>query len=121
MHIVTVDLMPSTLMLLGSPCYHVLDFNHSLYLAYLVAGFLCVLKAGYSKCLDEYLHLDAGPRAPVQAALDCVCQSSILDGVKGNAVARVCDGVHLLDEGQSREGGVAVHHLVQDAAQAPNV
>ena len=33
----------------------------------------------------------------------------------------VCDGVHLLDEGQGRKGGVAMHHLVQNAAQAPNV
>ena len=33
----------------------------------------------------------------------------------------VCDGVHLLDEGQGREGGVAMDHLVQYTAQAPNV
>ena len=69
----------------------------------------------------QHLHLDAGPGASVQAALDGVCQSSVLDGVKGDAVARVCDGMHLLDEGQGREGCVTVHHLIQDAAQAPYV
>ena len=31
------------------------------------------------------------------------------------------DGVHLLDEGEGGEGGVAVDHLVQDAAQAPYI
>ena len=51
--------------------------------------------------LNWYLHLDAGPRASVQAALYGVRQSSILDWVKGNTVARVGDGMHFLDEGQS--------------------
>lgn len=51
--------------------------------------------------VKQYLHLDASSRAPIQAPLDGVCQGGVLDGVKGNAVAWVCDGVHLLDEGQS--------------------
>ena len=69
----------------------------------------------------QYLHLNAGPGASVQAALDCVCQSSILDGVKGDAVTWICNGMHLLDEGQGRERRVTIHHLIQNAAEAPYI
>lgn len=67
------------------------------------------------------LHGDACARISVQALLHDVEQGCILDGVKGNAVVRVGDGMHLLNECQSAEGRVPIHHLVQDAAQAPDV
>ncbi|KAA6420465.1 MAG: oxidoreductase FAD-binding domain-containing [Trebouxia sp. A1-2] len=60
-------------------------------------------------------------KAKMEASLDGVSQSGILDGCKGNAIAWVSDGVHLLNKCQSREGGVSIHHLVQDAAKTPNV
>lgn len=44
----------------------------------------------------------------------CSCQASHL-------VGRVADGIHLWDEGQLCKGGAAVDHLVQDAAQAPDI
>ena len=71
--------------------------------------------------ITRYLHLDSCPRAPVQAPPDGVSQSSVLDGSKGNSIARVCDGMHLLNESQGREGGVAMNHLVQNAAQTPYI
>lgn len=61
--------------------------------------YLCRL-AGSCLVGRQHLHLNAGPGASVQATLDGVCQSSILDRVKGNAVAWICDSMHLLDEGQ---------------------
>jgi len=70
---------------------------------------------------QPHLHLNACSGAPVQASLDGVSQSSILDGCKGNAVAWVCDGVHLLNESQSREGSVSIHHLIQNAAKTPDI
>ena len=70
---------------------------------------------------QPHLHLNACSGAPVQASLDGVSQSSILDGCKGNAVAWICDGMHLLDESQSREGSVPIHHLVQNAAETPDI
>ena len=57
-------------------------------------------KATACQLAEPDLHLDACPRAAVQAPPAGVCQSSVLDGRKGDPVAGVCDGVHLLDEGQ---------------------
>ena len=55
-------------------------------------------KGSSMTCTD--LHLDTSPGASVQAALDGVPQSSILDWAKVDFEAWVSDGMHLLDEGQ---------------------
>lgn len=66
-------------------------------------------------------HLDTGPWASVQTAFDGVPQSSILDRAEINLEAWVCDGMHFLDEGQRGKGGVAIHHLVENATQTPDI
>ena len=67
------------------------------------------------------LHGDSGGGLAVEAAADDIGQRRVAQGGHGYAVGLVGDGVHLLDELQRREGRVAIHHLVQDAAQAPHV
>ncbi len=67
------------------------------------------------------LHGDARPGLAVQAAADGVHQRAVGERREGDDVGGVGDGVHLGDEAQIVEGRLAVHHLVQDAAQAPDV
>ena len=67
------------------------------------------------------LHGDAGGGLAVEAAADDGGQRGVAQRGHGDAVRLVGDGVHLLDELQRREGRVPVHHLVQDAAQAPHI
>ena len=66
-------------------------------------------------------HGDARARVAVQAAADDVSKRRVAQRRHVDRVRRVGDCMHLLDEGQRREGRVAGHHLVQDAAQAPHV
>jgi hypothetical protein len=68
-----------------------------------------------------HLHGDPGAGVAVQAAAQHVGKGGVGQWREGHLVRLVGDGVHLLDEGQVGEGGVAVHHLVQNAAQAPQV
>jgi hypothetical protein len=69
----------------------------------------------------SHLHGDPGAGVAVQAAAQHVGKGGVGQWGEGHLVRLVSDGVHLLDEGQVGEGGVAVHHLVQNAAQAPQV
>ena len=68
-----------------------------------------------------HLHSDAGPSRAVQAAAQDVHQGCIGQRRHLNAVPRVRDCMHLLDEGEGREWCVPVRHLEQDASQAPDV
>lgn len=76
---------------------------------YLASQLLAVVHAAHQPRLKHaslrpgtlaHLHGDAGARVAVQAALDDVQQGGVLEGRERDAVPRVDDGVHLLDEGQ---------------------
>ena len=71
--------------------------------------------------LQPHRHGDARARVTVQAAADHVRKRGVAQWRHVDHVRRVGDGVHLLDKRQRRERRVARHHLVQDAAQAPDV
>lgn len=73
------------------------------------------------RVVEELRHADPRGWAAVQAPRDDVGQLGVADGRHGDGVVGVDDGVHLLDKGEVGKGGVAVHHLVQDAAEAPYV
>lgn len=83
------------------------------------AIFIIEISCIYSQV--RHLHSDSAAGVAVQAALHSLYQSSIADGGEFYAVLRVGDGMHFLYEGQGREGRVTIHHLVEDAAQAPDV
>mmetsp|Transcript_36423 Transcript_36423/g.120038 ORF Transcript_36423/g.120038 Transcript_36423/m.120038 type:complete len:590 (-) Transcript_36423:1692-3461(-) len=59
---------------------------------------------------------------PLQAAPQHVHHVRVARGREGDCLARVGDRLQLLVDGaQVREGGVPVHHLVEDAAEGPDV
>lgn len=70
---------------------------------------------------EQYLHRNSFMGISGQTALEGVLQRSVLDLWEVYPVIAVGDGMHLEKELQSREGGVAMYHLIQDAAQAPDI
>mmetsp|Transcript_3107 Transcript_3107/g.7331 ORF Transcript_3107/g.7331 Transcript_3107/m.7331 type:complete len:281 (+) Transcript_3107:456-1298(+) len=70
---------------------------------------------------EQLLHRDPRPGVAVEAAANKVEQVAVVEVRELDRVVGVRDRVHLLDEGKGGERRRAVHHLVEDAAERPDV